>query len=269
MTVFRITMFVVLIILVSCDETSSKQSIGSAKPEISEKNDNSPRPNHPSELPPAQKPGEPTQIDPEIFKVQVHGESYTARTDKSGNVSILDYPSLWRGKARLGRIDFQVPDLEPFSKEHCGRLSRMAKRGMGEFVRSAFHSRLIFEMPPFLAFNFFSLVRESAKAVGINVPIASIKNSIVHIHGTPELDINDNAISAIIGNQFELNEQLNLSQRGGFIDETHKAVLVVSGDVICDLIAGDVQMKMKYAISGTTNTVDVVYEPLKIDLQNG
>jgi hypothetical protein len=30
-----------------------------------------------------------------------------------------------------------------------------------------------------------------------------------------------------------------------------------------------VQMKMKYAISGTTNTVDVVYEPLKIDLQNG
>lgn len=265
MMVLSITLSLTMIFLTSCGEAISLRDSPSFR--LDNSNDNSPLLDHSPEQPTLiNSPDEPTQIAPRTFSVQVHGETYTAFSDKSGDVSIVDYPSAWRGKAKIDRVDFEMADLKPFSTEHCERLSRMAQNGMGDFVRSAFHSRLIFEVPPFLALNFVNSVRESAKSMGIEFPITSIKNSVDHVNGVLEIAMNDHAISAVIGNLPAIYEQLNLSQRGGFIDETHKAMLVVSGDVICDLIAGNAQMKMTYVIFGTTKTVDVLYEPLTVDL---
>lgn len=81
------------------------------------------------------------------------------------------------------------------------------------------------------------------------------------VHGELEFEMFDEAISANIGAFSHIHEQLNLSQRGIVIDANHKKVLVTSGDVICDLIHGNIVMKMIYPITGNNENVVVVYQP--------
>jgi hypothetical protein len=211
----------------------------------------------------AKEPKIPQPKD-QTFPVEFGGLSFTAKLDSKGYVTILDYPSEWVGKAKITRFDGE--EKSPFSKEHCDGIKAMNKHGGGGIVRTAFHSVLKFDVPPFLSTGFIVALRETAQKAGIYMPATELKNPVQRSNGKINLNLSDASISLLLGSLGELNEQLDLRLKGMENDDMEYTVIVRAGDVLCDLVSGDATMTMFFPIEDEAKVIKVTYNRLEVKL---
>ncbi len=186
--------------------------------------------------------------------------------DEIGNLTVLNYPSSWQGKARIVRFGGSNAK-KPFSDEFCQIVRGSASSGYGKIlVRGAYHSELIFELLPFLSLDFMSAVREAARVAGIPNHYSPLIKPVEADRGELEVTFTDNAISHYIGRYQELFNQINLSRAGTSKGSSEHMVIVTSGDIICDLISGDATMTMIYPIRNDDRVIRVTYGPLEVKL---
>lgn len=219
------------------------------------------------EAPPALE--EPPPVIPEpiadeikTFQVQRRESTLTAAMDAVGDTKILDYPTEWRGQAKLIRYDGGA--ASPFSEEHCEEIRKLAEGGGGILIRNSHHSLAEFSMPFFLTCEFGSTVAEAAEAAGLPTNLYVTNPPQVAANGTLELRFKDDAISPKSGSVEYLFEQLHFRYKG--IDEGDRRILTVfSGDILCDLAEGDVEMIMTYPIQDEEQVIKIIYDHLQVD----
>lgn len=191
----------------------------------------------------------------------------SATVDEIGNVTIQNYPSEWTGKLTLKRFDGQSGDKTPFSKGHCERLKTMIDYGQGLLVRTAYHSLLSFETPAFLSYDFMEAIRDSAKNAEIELSAFELLNRVDIRDGTLDLELDEFAISRLIGDIMPLKEQLNLARKGNEKGPFEKDVIVNSGDILCDLAHGNARITMNYPIKSQKRYIKVIYDRMEVHLE--
>lgn len=214
------------------------------------------------DLPSDKLPDSPFPIENEFNSFEVHNREITlsAQINSFGEAKILEYPAEWRSHANLARYDGGAKS--PFSKEHCQEIRKLAETGGGIFIRNSHHSLVEFLMPFFLTYEFSFAVVEAAEAAGLPTTNLEIVNPPQTIgSGTLELRFKDDAISPKSGDVEYLYEQLHFRYKG--IDKGARRILTVfSGDILCDLAEGNVEMIMTYPIKGEERTVKLIYDNL-------
>jgi hypothetical protein len=150
------------------------------------------------------------------FDTKLDGLTLKAQIDSLKNVTIQNYPHEWHGKMALVRFDGTNTTDSPFSPKDCETIRGAAANGFGHLlVRTAFHSLLVFDIPPFLSFDFNSKMMNAAQTLGPGFYFLDLKNKVDTINAKAHLDINHNAISKIIGNLQWLEKEFYM-ERGGY-----------------------------------------------------
>ncbi len=200
------------------------------------------------------------------FDIKLDGLTFRARVDNLKNVTIHNYPYEWRGKMSLVRFDGTSTTDSPFSTKDCETIRGAASRGFGHLlVRAGFYSLLVFDTPPFLSFDFHSKMMNAAQTLGPGFNFLDVKNKVDTVNAKARLDISHNAITKIIGNIQWLEKELYI-ERGGYQGTVQRTLTITSGDIICDLIAGDAKLTMIYPIIGEDGVINVVYDALEVNL---
>jgi hypothetical protein len=149
----------------------------------------------------------------------------------------------------------------PFSKTHCQEIRKLAENGFGPMVRSGYHSLLMFELPEFLSPKFKKIVYNSARAVGSDASLFTIKNLPENWRSRLEIAFKDDAMSRKLGHVSTFYEQLHL-EKNGVKNSFDTTITVLAGDIICDLISGDAKLIMIYPVGDEGRTIKIEYGPL-------
>jgi len=219
-----------------------------------------------TDLPPTTPilPAKKDESSPKTFTVQSGTIALTARIDSWGLVTILDYPTVWRGRAKLIRYDGQDASA-PFSKEHCEDIRSLAVHGQKLLVRNGYHSRVSFEMPFFLTSEFIPAVLKAANDADIPFTFVEVANPpITSFAGTIDFNLKNDSISGLLGDMPMVSEQLNLSRKGSEGNSGYKNVIVMSGDILCDLALNKAEMIISYPIKGENRVVKTVYDVMEV-----
>jgi hypothetical protein len=204
-------------------------------------------------------------VDPEskIIDIKGRGMVLSAQLDSFGKLKILNYPSKWRGNAKL--IHYDGNDSSPFSKKHCKEIKGIAKMGGSDLVRNAHHSVVAFELPFFLTSELNSAALNAVTSSASSLTSFEITNPPRTIGaGVLDLRFKEDAISLITGQLENLYEQLNFRNRGYNDESGQRTMIVVSGDVLCDLAEGSLKMVMTYPIADEERAVEIIYDRLEI-----
>jgi hypothetical protein len=201
------------------------------------------------------------------FKIEGGGHSLSATVDKSGLVTILDYPSEWRGNLSLLRgDDNNIPSA--FSLMECEKIRKEAQSYfLPEIIRFHYRSRIRFEVPLFLSYGFLGIIRETLEKMGHHFPLLILKNPADTIFCESSLKLSDNAITKILGEPWMLEEELNLCRRGLLPSLYERDLIINSGDVLCDLIHGDAELVMTHKIKGEDRAIKIVYGPMEVKIK--
>lgn len=211
-------------------------------------------------------PKEPhANLENRLFKVEHGGLEFDAKWEGNGYVTILNYPLEWRGQASLTRFDGNADEV-PFSKDHCEVIRAMNKFGGGVMTRSAFHSLVKLEAPPFLSSGFLVAVADAARKSEIYAPILSLKNAVQRWQGTLDISFSEASISLIYGHIEGLERQLNIAITGSENKFDEYELIITSGDILCDLVSGDAIMIMSFPIENENRVIKVIYQKLRVML---
>jgi hypothetical protein len=144
----------------------------------------------------------------------------------------------------------------------------MSEQGFGIIVRSAFHSLLSVEIPPFLSSDFMYAIIKSAEEAGIKRAAFHLTNPVDVINSTMELKLDDSAISPIIGDMGFIEDQIYIARRGMEVNSFEKHLLVNAGDILCDLAQGKAHIIIKYGINSENENkvITVIYDHMETKL---
>lgn len=212
----------------------------------------------------------PPRSEPKIreFDIPYANTNLRAAIDDKNEVTILNYPEELQGKIILKHFGSRVTDTTPFSEKHCQKIKGCSGVPLcRDLTRSAYYSMLWFEMPLFLDSGFRPAIFHAIKAAGIGAYFMDIKNPVESVYGELEINFSEDSISRIIGDLDLLSQQLNLASRGPAHDGWQK-IIVVSGDLICDLVSGDAQMTMIYPFGDEGKTIKIHFDPVKIEIDS-
>lgn len=190
--------------------------------------------------------------------------TFNGQIDNIGQVTILNYPEEWRGKITLVRFDDEEVK-KPFSQEHCQIIrDRATKSSFPNFVRGDYRSKVSFEIPPFLSYEFKRAVLLAAQKAGYKFNAIFLKNPVDEFSAVARIILIPNAISEIIGKTFVLEESINLSRNGIFVGSFEKHLFIAAGDFLCDLANKGASIEMTYSIIGSNKPIKIIYDYMEL-----
>ena len=219
---------------------------------------------------PENRPSETPKTPSPQFIISADETQLLGLAERSGGITILNYPFEWHGHISVIRYHGIAPDDgQPFSADFCKKMRILAKYDSGVvLLRSAYATDLSFDLPMFISSSFPVIARKAAESAGLNLPDPSINNGFVEMAGKIELSFSEKAITPSVGDLENLKQQLNFgSMAYEDTDPKKRTIGISAGDLLCDLISGDATVTMHYPVRGENRSVKLFYGRPKIKLR--